>query len=480
LPSFLQAAFALLATLVAVVGAGHALLNKRDPRAAFAWIAVCLLIPVGGVLLYFFFGINRVQTRARRLSRAYPFRLHRDAADELAGEPEASVANEELPARWRPLARVSEGVGSRPLVPGSAIAALHEGADAFPVMLRAIEDATTRVWLSTYIFETGPMGQAFIDALVDAHARGVEVRVLIDGVGELYSWPWAGRLLRRRGVRVERFMRPGLIPLSLHLNLRNHRKILVVDDREAFVGGMNIGDRHLPDDDAGSRRMVDLHFHVHGPVVSHIATMFAEDWQFVTRESLRPDMGASQRAGDGVIARAFSDGPNEDMGRLSTVLIAAVGIAQQSIDIMTPYFLPPAELMSALQSAGLRGVHVRVVLPGRNNLPYVDWASRHVLPELLRYGVEVCFQPPPFVHSKLLVVDRYYALIGSANLDSRSLRLNFELAVEVFDQGFAQRLGADCDRAAAASTPITLSELECRSFPRRVRDAVAWLFSPYL
>jgi len=469
-----------LAALVGLIGAGHALLHKRDPRAAFGWIAVCLMFPLLGTLVYFVFGINRVQTRAKRLTRAYPFELAQGGGDSEARVPARVVKPSNLAPRWQSLARLSEGAGSRPLLEGNTFDALHGGERAYPAMLQAIADASERVWLSTYIFETGPTGRAFVDALVDAHRRGVDVRVLIDGVGELYDWPWAGTLLRRGGVRVARFMRPTLWPPTLNINLRNHRKMLVIDGREAFVGGMNIGDRHVPQHEGVHERVVDVHFRTRGPIVTHVATIFAEDWQFVTSESLRPEVPGEVSAGDGVIARAFSDGPNEDMGRMTTVLIGAINAATERIDIMTPYFLPPTDLQSALQSACLRGVRVRVLLPGRNNLAYVHWATQHLIGDLVRYGVEIWFQRPPFVHSKLFIVDGYYALVGSANIDPRSLRLNFELGVEVFDEAFAAALADHCDRAARDAVRVTPERLDERSLAVRLRDGFCWLFSPYL
>lgn len=469
-----------LIPVLAVASAGHALLYKRDPRSAFAWIAVCVMFPLAGPLLYFVFGINRVRTRARRLSRRFPFQLDVGYERGDYGRAEPVVPTPNLPERWQPLARISEGVGVRPLLDGNAIEPLHNGEAAYPEMLNAIGLARHRVWLTTYIFETNRTGRRFIDALADAQRRGVDVRVLIDGLGELYSWPWAGTLLRRRGVPVTRFMRPAVWPPSLHLNLRNHRKLLVIDGREAYVGGMNLGDRHLVEDTGNPHRVVDLHFRLAGPVVTQVATIFAEDWQFASGQTLDPEPPEPIGAPGTAICRAFSDGPNEDLGRLATVLAGAVNAARERIDVMTPYFIPPPDLNSALQSAALRGVRVRILLPERSNLPYVHWATQNLLWELLQFGVEIRYQPPPFVHSKLFVVDGHYAVIGSANFDPRSLRLNFELAVEIFGQDEAARLQAHCDEVARGSRAVTLDEVDARPLPVRARDAVCWLFSPYL
>jgi len=469
-----------IAPIAALASAAHALLYKGDSRAALGWIAVCLLFPLAGPLLYLLFGVNRVHTRARELTRRFPFRLGVGYERGDYGAPDPIVASVSLGPEWRTLARISDAIARRPIVDGNAVEPLHNGEAAYPAMLEAIERAQARVWLSTYIFETDVTGRRFISALARACDRGIEVRVLVDGVGGLYSLPRAASLLHRRGVRVARFMPPRLWPPQFHLNLRNHRKMLVIDGVEAFVGGMNVGGRHMVAERARGRGVIDVHFRVQGPIVTQIETVFAEDWRFATGELLAPTLRPEMVAAGDAICRTFTDGPNEDLGRLATVLVGAVSAARERIDIMTPYFVPPPALMSALQAAALRGVRVSLLLPGKNNLPYVHWATRNLLWEMLQFGVDVRYQPAPFVHSKLFVIDGHYAIIGSANLDSRSLRLNFELAVEVFSTRLATDLAAHCEQAAEAARRVTLAEVDGRSLPVRARDAFCWLFSPYL
>ena len=473
--------FTLFHGVPAVAGAGHALLYKRDPRSAFGWIAICVVLPFLGPLLYFLFGVNRVRTRAQRMTRTAPFRLGVGfERGDFAGR-HAVVAADRVGNRWRALATVSGKLARRPLVEGNRVEALHNGEQAFPRMLEAINGAESRVFLSSYIFESNATGRHFVDALANAERRGVDVRVLVDGIGELYSLPWVGQLLAERGVRVERFMAPRLWPPSLHVNLRNHRKILVVDGCEAFVGGMNIGDRHLLGEGATRRPVADLHFRLRGPVIAQIETVFAEDWRFVTGEVIAPTRSTGPGQPDAPsLCRAFTDGPNEDLDSLTLVLMGAVSAARERIDIMTPYFLPPPALIAALQTAALRGVRVRILLPARSNLPFIDWATRNMLGELLAFGVEVRYQPGPFNHSKLFTIDGHYSVVGSANLDARSLRLNFELSVEIFCDDTAADLEGHCDRIAARSRPVTQGEVDERPLPQRLRDAVCWLFSPYL
>lgn len=455
--------------------AWHALLTKRDPRAALAWIGISLLLPLGGPLLYFVFGVNRIRTRGQRLRRRFPLPLQFDYEqpdDADLAEPASAGAPDS------PIARASARISHRPCLPGNAIDRLHNGEQAYPAMIEAIRSAERFVYLSTYIFGARGAARDLIDALCAAQRRGVTVCVLIDGLGQWYTLPRAAPALRRGGVRVALFLPLRLWPPSLHVNLRNHRKILVVDGEVAFTGGMNIADYHVLGDGRGYR-VADLHLRLTGPVVSQIEAVFAEDWHFATGQALPEPKPVPPGAG-GAACRAITDGPNEDLDRLALVLLAAVSAAQRRIGIMTPYFLPGRELIGALQAAALRGVEVSILLPGKNNLPYVHWATRNLLWELLQHGVEVRYQPPPFVHTKYLLVDDDYAQVGSANLDPRSLRLNFELNVEVFDADFNAALAAHFAAAWDASRPVTLAEISRRGLAERTRDALCWLFSPYL
>jgi cardiolipin synthase A/B len=455
--------FTLALYLVTGLGSAlHALLTKADPRSALSWMAVCLLVPYGGALLYWLLGINRVRRR-RQLSPPAPTPAALRASAELAGTLAAQV-------------RIGDALTRRSLQPGNAIEPLHNGELAFPSMLTAIGEARESVWLSTYIFQTDAVGGEFIAALGAAVQRGVSVRVLVDGIGEWYDWPHVVPRLRRAGVPTARFLPPRLLPPNLSLNCRNHRKILVADGQIAFIGGMNLGGREVGG--GTGRRMTDIHFRLRGPVVGQLAQTFAEDWEFATAERLALPPAPSA-LGDSV-CRVITGGPDQDVDELLLILLSALASAERHVQIMTPYFIPPLELVAALEATALRGVIVSVVLPRRSNLRYIDWATLHWIPALVARGVRVHLQQPPFSHAKLLVIDGRYAHIGSVNVDTRSLRLNFEIAVEVYDEQFCAELAAFIAERERASPP--LSEQETQSVPLlpRVRNALCWLVSPYL
>ncbi|MEQ9464321.1 MAG: phospholipase D-like domain-containing protein [Haliea sp.] len=464
---------------IALLAAVHAMLYKRDSRAAISWIAVSLLFPLLGPPLYYLFGINRVRSHARRMSGQRRPLLQVGHERGLI-TPENTLTPPGLDDRLRPFARVSGRVATHPIEAGNRVMVLHNGDEAYPAMLAAIARASRRILLCSYIFESDHTGRQFVAALAAAQQRGVEVRVLVDGIGELYSWPRVGRLLRRERLPAARYLPPRLLPPSLSINLRNHRKILLVDDREAFTGGMNIGDRHLLT--SGSHKLAaDLHFQVQGPVLAQLEHVFLADWRVTTGEQLPPLCGGIQPLADGAdFCRCISDGPDDDLDKISLTLMGAISAAREEILIITPYFLPSREMVASLQSAALRGVRVVVLLPADNNLPFVHWASRNLLWELLLYGIDIRYQPPPFSHAKLFVVDRCYAQVGSANLDPRSLRLNFELNLELFAGESVVQLALEVQRRYPLSTPVTLEEVDNRSLPARLRDAFFWLFQPYL
>jgi cardiolipin synthase len=470
---------AILTALLAVGAAGHAILYKRDSRAAAGWVGVILLVPVVGAVLYTLLGVNRIRRSASEIRSASPrftgqyAALH--GAHRVLG-PGLDSDHQHLVS----LGRYGDRVTRRALTTGNAVRPLVNGDEAYPAMLAAIDAAAESVAFATYIFDHDPVGLRFVDALARAAARGVTVRVLIDGVGARYSRPSIVRALAARNVRVARFM-PTLKPWSAPFwNLRNHRKILVVDGRVGFTGGMNIRARSvLADEPRFPTR--DLHFRLDGPVVPHLADGFAEDWAFTTGETLIGPPWVREVAPAGsVVARGIPDGPDADFETIHQIILGAIACARASVRVVTPYFVPDAPLITALTVAATRGVAVEVVLPAKSNLPYVHWATRALLWQVVKRDVKVFYSPPPFDHSKLMIVDGAWTLIGSANWDARSLRLNFEFNVECYDPSLA---AAATDIFAAkrdAGRSVTAAELDGRPMPARLRDGIARLAAPYL
>ena len=321
--------------------------------------------------------------------------------------------------------------------------------------------------------------------------RGVAVRVLVDSAGTRYSWPPITFKLRAAKIPFAKFLPTSILtPWRVAtINLRNHRKSLIIDGQIAFTGGMNIRHGNVLADHPKSP-VQDLHFRVEGPVVTELQEAFANDWAFTTEEILDGELwfpnsetrflkSESQAAGD-IIARVIPDGPDADFENLQLTLLAALAEAQTSVKILTPYFLPDTALISALNLAALRGVTVDIILPAKNNLPPVHWASRSLWWQVLERGCRIWLTPPPFDHSKLMIVDDHWVLLGSANWDARSLRLNFELNVECYDRAFAEQMEKIIAQKVSAAHEVTLAETDARRISEKLRDAIARQFSPYL
>ncbi len=462
----------LLGHLAGWLCSGHALLTKTDPRAALGWSAVALLVPLLGPLLYLLFGISRARSRAAAIMRERASRLPAYAA------PPPPGAGGDAPLPLHQMERLGRPLTGARLFAGNSVEPLRNGDEAYPAMLAAMEAARERVYLESYIFNEGVWPSRFQRALVRASARGCDVRLLVDGVGALYARGSRLESLRERGVRLARFLPPRLLPPNFMINLRDHRKILVCDG-EAFTGGMNIGDHHVLAL-SGERGVQDLHFRARGPVAAEYLRLFLLDWGFATGDydERLPALDPTPRGP--CFCRPVVDGPEGPVNALNDLVAGVVSSARSVVRMVTPYFLPTREIASALRSAAHRGVDVKVVLPERNNLPFVHWAAERVLPGLLQAGVRFYYQPPPFAHTKLLCVDGCYCQIGSANMDSRSLRLNFELNTEIFDLDFCGAMTAHADSLAARGREIAAEELEARPLARRLLSSACWLFSPYL
>jgi cardiolipin synthase len=477
-PHILVAISLLLGTPAAI----HAAMTKEEVRAAIGWVGVIVLSPVVGALIYFVVGINRIRRKTLNLSREG---LLAAGWSHMAGY---DVTNEHMQVTYggalAAMQRVGDNVGRGKLTSGNRIRMLSTGDEAYSAMLDAIGAAERSILLETYIFDRDPVGERFVEALSAAVGRGVEVRVLIDAVGARYSIPSIVRDLREANVPVDVFN--GNIVMGLRLpyaNLRTHRKILVVDGKVAFTGGLNIragfSERH-----AGREAALDTHFRVTGPIVSDLFRTAYEDWRFSGGEDLAGEAwhiaGPDDAPGSGMLARVVVSGPDKSLETNHRMLMGAVSIAKKHIRIMSPYFLPDRELISAIATAARRGVEIDIVVPAANNLKLVDLAMTAQFDQLLKHGCRIWRAAGAFNHSKLTVIDGAWSYIGSSNIDPRSLRLNFEVDMEVIDADFADVIGRRIGSALQEAEEVRLDDLRARPFAQRLVERITWLGSPYL
>ncbi len=457
---------AALGLILAVAVTVHVLLRKRDVESAIGWIGLAWFSPIVGGLIYMVFGINRVQRLARKL-RERPRRRRARRAKTAKGDGHLTS-----------LRHAGGRITHRPAEAGNSIEVFHNGDAAYPLMLAAIEGAQSSVGLSSYIFRNDVAGRQFIAALSAARKRGVAVRVILDGIGSGYFISGAFRALRRERVPVGRFMHSALPWRMPFLNLRSHKKILVVDGTIGFTGGINVAIENLVATNP-PHPVRDTHFRVLGPVVAQLTEAFARDWAFVMDEELEGNAWYPALAEAGpATARVVTSGPDQDLEKIEFVVLQAIACARERIHVMTPYFLPDERLITALALAAMRGVAVDIVVPSKSDHFAVNMAMHANIGPLLKDGCRMWRSPIPFNHSKIMVVDGEWCLVGSSNWDMRSFRLNFELNVEVYDAQLAGVL-VEAMKVEMGSR-ILPEQLEARSLPIRLRDAGVRLALPYL
>jgi cardiolipin synthase len=467
-----------IALIVCAVTAVHAIMTKSDVRAAVSWIAIIILMPLVGALLYAIFGISRI--RITRLMR------RRSAA---TGAISSTIGSEGpihgitvgVPPHFTPMTQLGDAVAESPLVVGNHVKPFESGDDAYEAMLAAIDRANRSILLETYIFDIDAIGRRFVERLAAARERRVEVRVLVDAIRSRYSRPPVGALLLSHGIPNALFM--GRV-LGSHLrtaNLRTHRKMLIVDGEVCFTGGMNIRESfsQITDGQAGD---LDTHFEVKGPVVGEFTHVFAGDWLFTTGERLLDEATVSMhdKSQEGRPARVVASGPDREIECTHDMVMGVLSIAAKRVVITTPYFLPDRPLIGALAVAARRGVSVDIVVPSRSNLPIIDYAVMANLEEVVKTGCRIWQAAAPFDHSKLMAADGTWAYVGSSNFDPRSFRLNFEIDLEVYDAALAMWIENHIDAHIANAIRVTAEGLASRKVWHKLRDRVCWLGSPYM
>lgn len=467
-----------LSLAVGGTAAVHAAMTKNDVRAAIGWVGVILMSPLLGPLVYLIAGINRIRQDHISDQRN---KTEKDNSRIL----DLPLADASLigAAQFRSLKVLGDRVSHFPLLGGNHIRTLVGGDETYPAMLEAIHGAQKSIALQTYIFDDDSEGRKIVDALVQARDRGVEIRILIDAIGSKYSHPPIIRLLRKQRIPCALFMTNPLGFLRMpYANLRSHRKILVVDGRIGFTGGMNIRAGFVTEV-AGSETTGDTHFRVEGPVVLQLMAVFAHDWKFTTKEVLPYETWYGTtwpQDTPGTAARCIRSGPDRYIVGTHNMLLGAFAVAQHHIRIQSPYFLPDQILLGAINTAARRGIVVDIVIPGRNNLRLVNYAMTAQLDQVIRNGCRVWRANGNFNHSKLITIDGCWSYVGSSNMDPRSLRLNFELDMEVYSVDTARNIETMIDKEIEEADALSLEELAAIPFRKRLRNRIIWLASPYL
>jgi len=464
-------AAAVVLDAVAIV---RAVSRDHGVERTLAWVFAILALPLVGALAYLALASPSVtRTTARKTSSAASAR----AALERSLGP-AEVLSDEAESLFE-LATRATGL---PPTGGNAVTFLAENERAFQRIEGALPAARERIWAEYYIVRNDATGRQFLELLTEKAREGLDVRFMYDAVGSIRLDAERLRALERAGGRAVTFL--PLNPLRRHwsVHLRNHRKLVLVDDELAFTGGMNIGDEYSGRSRKGAaRHFRDTHLEIRGPAVRSFTQVFAEDWSFATDELLAvapaPDAGPP---GSEAVVAALPSGPDQPHNASWLVYFSAIAAARRRVYLTSPYFVPDEPLESALTSAALRGVDVRVLIPKHSDVWLAGAASRSYCPALTAAGVRVFLYEPAMLHAKTLLVDDDLCVVGSANLDIRSFRLNFELGALLRDDAFAREVEARFVEDQAASVEWDPATAASRPFLARLADSAARLLSPLL
>jgi len=452
----------------------HVLLHKDDVKSSIGWIALVFLSPFLGTALYIFLGINRVRRKGARLRKKnispekYPYKIIEDIS-------------KNLPVNYKQFLTFGYNVYPQLFVSANSIKPLQNGVGAYPEMIKSILEAKKEVLISSYIFDSDAETDKFLEAFKTAIKDGASIKVLVDGIGTLkfFHRSIEKKLATIKGLEYSVFLPPH-IPVSMpFVNLRNHRKIMIIDGKVAFFGGMNLSKKNILINDL-KNGVLDITFKIKGPIIKQILEVFENDWEFSTGkkfQSLSKNCFATKV--DTIPARIIPDGPNNKNGIIELITHGAINVAVKKILITTPYFLPENNILTALKMAAMRGVEVEIVIPEKTDYTFISWAVESNFFYLVENGVKIYRTPRPFDHSKIFIIDDEWIFVGSANWDVRSFKLHFESNIEIFSKNLAKELTEIVEIKKKKATLTTTEESKNLSFLKRIRNNAYRLLTPY-
>lgn len=455
-----------LGTMIVVIS------ENRNPLKTISWVLILLLLPLVGLVIYYFFGED--SRKQRLISHKMYKKLNR-----------RSIGRRELletlnpPTEHKGLVSLLNRLKAAPLYGGSDVTFYSNGEDKFKALFEELEKAQKHIHIQYYIFVDDEIGNKTREILARKAAEGIEVRLIYDDVG---SWKVKRRFFKdmeEDGIEVQPFLKVTFKLLTSRVNYRNHRKVVIIDGKVGFVGGMNVADRYIEGINSGIWR--DSHIKIEGKAVAGLQTSFLIDWYSSRREFLASDSyyPLLENKGNNLI-QIVTSGP---VGRFKDIhlgILQAISNAKECIYIQTPYFVPTDSLLLALQTAAMRGVDVRIMVPRKSDTTFVQIASMSYIKDLLDAKVNVFFFEAGFLHSKLMVIDNDLTITGSANMDIRSFEHNFEIDTFIYNRESCEKAKMIFYRDMEQSTLLSLEEWEKRPRFRKFKESVIRLFSPLL
>jgi cardiolipin synthase A/B len=471
--------FSLVFLVTAIPVAIMIILEKRSPFKTAAWVLALILLPIFGVVFYLFFGqeyrkqklFSRKGLKSLNRYRQLSFRQLRQVEKSME-KLHTNVRDKENIIRL--LLKNSNAL----LTTGNQLKILNNAEETYRAIFDAIEQAEHHVHLEYYIIEDDEIGGKLKDLLIRKCREGIEVRMIVDDVG---SWGLGKKYiadLRDHGIEIYSFMEVRFPRLTSRVNYRNHRKIVIVDGITGFTGGINFADRYLKGI-PGIGPWRDTHLQMEGDAVRCLQMVFAADWFFVIHENLSGNAYFPPlRYTSDVPVQISASGPDSDWDSIGQAFFAAIAGAKSRIYVVSPYLMPPVEIIYALKTAALSKVDVRIVMPGKSDSVIPHWSSFSYIEELLEAGVRVFFYQTGFIHSKYIIVDQIFSTVGTTNLDFRSLETNFEVNAFIYDQEFTAELEKQFKNELKNSREIKLAEWKQRKWHFKLRESLAHLVSP--
>ncbi len=445
------------------------LVNGVRPAKTLAWLLAIFTIPVGGILLYLMVGRNRRKKRWEQLSKQTKLT---DIGVHIPNTPQITEKHKRL------IRLIQQNSAFNPS-DDNEVVYLKDGRTTFETIFKALETATVFVHLQYYIFEEGELADKLLQLFRTKVQEGVKIRLIYDGVGSFsLSKPYLKKL-KLIGVEVFPFLPFRFGRFLVSLNYRNHRKIIVIDGITAFTGGINISDKYLKGDTILGK-WHDMHLKIEGSAVVDLNKIFLLDWQLVSGQEIRQAQKTPFFVKGSSTVQIVSSGPDEDFPAIEQAYFSIINSAERYLYITNPYIIPGQSILTALETAALSGVDVRLLISEKNDSRLVNWSVRSYFEPLLRAGVKIYLFPDGFLHSKIMLGDDAVASVGTANIDVRSFEQNYEVNALIYDPKFVMALKEDFLRDSRDSHELTYQEHQKRQWPDRLKEGFAKIFSPVL
>jgi cardiolipin synthase len=445
------------------------LLNGVRPSKTLAWLLAIFTIPVGGILLYLLLGRNR------RKQKLYTRKIRQP----LPATPGDVDACPPLTRRMDLMRTLVESQAGFPLSCDNEVELLKDGEKTFTQIFRALESARESIHVQYYIFEEGELADRLLELFAAKEASGVEVRLIYDSIGSLSLSRAYLRRLREAGIEVHNFLPYRFGKFLTSLNYRNHRKIIVVDGKIAFTGGINISDKYLKGD-KNLGKWHDMHLMIRGSAAHHLDTVFLHDWEMVSGHRLPSHPPAfPSRPGINRV-QILATGPDDDFALMEKLYFSLINGARKHIYITNPYIIPSHAILTALHTAALGGIDVRLLLSAKADSAVVSWCVRSYFQRFLKAGVRIFLYPEGFLHSKIITIDDEVSTIGTANVDDRSFQHNYEVNAVVYERGPALELRRYFEEDSAKSLELDFETYSRRPWLHKLAEGAARIMSPLL